>query len=315
MPNGWVIAIGNFDGVHVGHQAILRRACAEARRRGVRAMAMTFEPHPVSVLRPGEAPPRITGADEKLALLREVGVDHVEVLEPRRDLLGLSAGAFVEWLVEKHGMEAIVEGADFRFGAGRSGDVGTLRELGAKMGFETVVVEPVTVVTDNLMQTPVGSSLVRRLVLAGRVRDAAILLGRTFSLAATVVEGEKRGRQLGFATVNLDAETLHGRLIPGHGVYAGSALLANGWTLPAAISVGAKPTFGRHTTVVEGHLVGYEGDLYGQRVELRFERWLRDQSRFPNVELLRRQLERDVAETRRLAGLGVIARQPTEVTA
>lgn len=293
-----MVAIGNFDGVHVGHRQIIRRAAEVARPRGVRVVAMTFEPSPVAVLRPGTEPPRLMGLQEKLAALRQAGADDVVVLESTRQLLSMTAEQFVRRLVEERHPAAIVEGADFRFGKDRGGDNELLRKLGSQMGFEAHVVEKQDVALSDQLLAPVSSSLIRWLLGHGRVSDAARCLGQWYVLTSCVVRGEQRGRGLGVPTVNLDPAQLQGRMVPGDGVYAGEVELHDGLRRAAAISVGSHPTFPDRRRTVEAHLLDFDGDLYGQTVAVRFARWLRDQRPFPSVELLRRQIRRDVEQVR-----------------
>jgi riboflavin kinase/FMN adenylyltransferase len=301
-----VVAIGNFDGVHLGHRRIVRRAAEVACREGVRAVAITFEPSPIAVLRPGTEPPRLMGLQEKLAALRQAGVDDVVVLEPTQELLSMTAERFVRKLVEERHPVAIVEGADFRFGKDRGGDNELLRKLGSQMGFETHVVEKQDVALSDQLLAPVSSSLIRWLLGQGRVSDAARCLGQMYTLTGRVVRGERRGRELGVPTVNLDPAQLQGRMIPGDGVYAGEAELHDGSRRAAAISVGSHPTFPNGRRTVEAHLLDFDGDLYGQAVAVRFARWLRDQRPFPGVESLRQQIRRDVERVWEWRRLGMV---------
>ena len=316
MPGSSVITIGNFDGPHLGHLAILRQARRLAEVHGnASVIALTFDPPPVRLLRPDAEPPRIASLADRCAWLRRGGADRVEVLRPDAAMLEQSPRAFLEEVVGRFDPAAIVEGPDFRFGRGRAGGVATLSELGSELGFETCVVEPHRVVLSDLQEVPVSSSLVRWLVGRGRVADAAVCLGRRFSLSAEVVQGEQRGRTLGIPTANLDAETLRPYIIPADGVYAAYAQLdateaeggsgpadeLHGAIMPAAVSVGVKPTFGRRALTVEAHLLDRDVDLYGRRLTLHFARWVRDQYPFPGVDALRQQLHRDIATVRRWA--------------
>lgn len=301
MPS--VLTIGNFDGVHVGHRAIMAKARAIADDRGAEVVAMTFEPHPAAVLRPNAVPPRLCSASQKQARLCEAGADRVVILEPTAELLGLTAEAFVDRIIAEHHPVAFVEGEDFRFGKGRSGDVAMLQRIGEQRGFEVIIAEEVDVTLANLHVAPVGSSLTRWLIGRGRVADAARCLGRPFELTATVTRGEQRGRTIGIPTANLDLAELDGHILPADGVYAGTATIhGSGPEYPAAISVGVKPTFGRKQLTIEAHLLDYHPDdpdaLYGQAITLAFERWVRDQYPFPGPESLVRQLKRDLVIVR-----------------
>lgn len=319
MPDRTVLTLGNFDGPHVGHLAILDCARDLADRHDARVVAITFDPPPIQILRPGQEPPIITPLDQRLARLRRGGADGVEVFTPTPDLLSQSAEQFIQRLVDQHHPVAIVEGPDFRFGKGRGGDMTKLAELGEIYGFEAVTVPRVEALMSDLQLAPVSSSLVRWLIGRGRVADAAACLGQPFCLTATVVRGEQRGRQLGIPTANLDADQIAPHIIPADGVYAGIAELAGDhaeaeaeaeaeaqaspqrWA--CAISVGVKPTFGIKALTVEAHLLDYEpavdDDLYGRPLTLHFARWVRDQYPFPGVDALREQLHRDIEQTRR----------------
>lgn len=301
-----VITIGNFDGVHVGHRAIIAATVAQAAARQVASLAITFDPHPAAVLRPGQAPPRLSDMDERLALLRAAGIGQVVVLEPTPRLLSLDPRSFIAQVAAQHQPAAFVEGPDFRFGKGRAGDVKVLAELGREMGFDTQVVGDQEVALSDHLLAPVSSSLIRWLLSHGRVHDAAICLARPFSLRAAVVRGEQRGRQWSMPTANLDMAALAGRATPGDGVYAGAALLPDGSRHAAAISVGLKPTFNGKSRVIEAHLLDFTGDLYGQVITIEFNRFVRDQQAFPSLDALRAQLGRDIVATRRLREMAVL---------
>ncbi len=304
MSQRSVLTIGNFDGVHVGHAAIVRRAAEVAQQRGAVVRALTFDPPPVAVLRPEALPPRLGSLAQRCRWLLQAGAHESVVLAVTAELVSRSAEEFIAELVERYKPVAIVEGPDFRFGKGRGGDHALLVSLGERMGFHALRVDRVEVSLHDQLVAPLSSSLVRWLVGRGRVEDAARCLGRPFTLEAAVVRGEQRGRTIGVPTANLDPATLEGHLIPADGVYAGEAhwtdALGRPHTHNAAISVGTKPTFGRQTLTVEAHLLGYAPDspdaLYGEVVELRFTRWLRDQYTFPGLEPLRQQLARDLQQ-------------------
>lgn len=300
MSQSSVLTIGNFDGVHVAHRAILRRAREIAEARAAALLVLTFEPHPATVLRPGHVPARITTAAEKAWLLRDAGVDDVMVLEPTPALLGLEPAAFVRKVLVPCRPATVVEGADFRFGRDRGGDTAILQSLGRRMGFDVQIVQSIQVALCDQTLTPVSSSLIRWLLGHGRVADAARCLGRAFALTGRIAVGERRGRSLGVPTANLEGDDIRDHLVPGPGVYAGLARLPDGDHRPAAISVGAKPTFGAGSRVVEAHLLGFDGDLYDRRLTLLFTRWLREQRPFPDADLLRRQLQRDIERVRAL---------------
>lgn len=314
-----VLTIGNFDGVHIGHQTLARRARAladgaAAAERPVEAVALVFDPHPMAVLRPAGAPARLSTFEARERALRDAGVDRVVRLTPGPELLGLSPADFVARLVQEYAPVAIVEGRDFRFGHQRAGDVWTLSELGDTHGYRVEIVEPVTAVLGDHSVVTVSSTMVRWLVRHGRIRDAATLLGRPYTLPGQVVRGDRRGRGLGFPTANLQTPCL----LPADGVYAARAHVPGGRTYAAAVHVGERSTFGDTTRTVEAFLmpegsafspVGPEAwaplpDLpeYGWTMELEMLAWLRDQIRFESVERLVEQIRRDCERTLEIVG-------------
>ena len=306
MPQRCVITIGNFDGVHRGHQAILARARAVADQAGLSVTAITFDPFPLHVLKPQAEPARLMNLTQRTRHLEQAGADRVAVVEPTPQFLAQTPAQFLEWLVAQYAPWAIVEGADFRFGKGRSGDMPFLARAAAAGAFQVLPVASVAVPLTDLSLVRISSSLIRWLLAQGRVQDAAVALGRWFTLDAPVVRGEERGRTIGIPTANLEAQVLAQGLVPCHGVYAGLAHLPSGATWPAAISVGVKPTFGSLHRVVEAHLLDFSGDLYGQRIVLAVARWLRDQQAFPGKATLVRQLQGDLAQVRELHRLGLL---------
>lgn len=307
MDQRSIITIGNFDGVHLGHRAILERARGLGDRHDVPVRVITFDPHPAAVLRPGSQPLALSDRSQKDDALKATGADEITVLQVTDDLLSLSADAFIQQMVDRHRPVAVVEGANFRFGKERQGDIAMLKQQGKRLGFEMVVVEQIEVSLCDQAVVTVSSSLVRWLLGHGRVADTARCLGGPYTLTGNVVAGDQRGRSIGVPTINLDAESLRGRVVPCEGVYGGSVRLVDGSVYPAAISIGCQPTFGCDGRIVEAHLLGYEGDLYGQTVAVRFDRWLRDQQAFPGVDTLQDQLERDVAQVRQWHGMGLLA--------
>ncbi len=296
MPN--VLTIGVFDGVHLGHQSLLRHARVLASKNRAQVLAIAFDPHPDSVLQPQRQPPRLINRYQKERYLLAAGADQVLILEPTERLLDQDPRVFVESFLMQYEPLAVVEGQDFRFGHQRAGDMALLEQLGEQFGFQTITVRKQQVVLSDVTQMPVSSTLTRWLIAQGRVADAERCMGRPFSLTSTVVPGDRRGRQLGFPTINLDLEPLAVYIRPAPGVYAGSATLADDTTHAACISVGNKPTFTDRQFTIEAYLLDFDGDLYGQNVTLTFRRWLRDQLPFPSVELLIEQMHRDVDATR-----------------
>lgn len=318
-----VLTIGTFDGVHRGHQALVSRARqrAEAIGRDVGVTALVFDPNPIEVLRPQQAPPRLTSYEQKREWLLAAGADQVHRLEPTSTLLHETPEEFLTIVGREHGMVGVVEGPDFKFGKGRAGDVNTLARLGDRMGFTCDVVEPVTVTLNDHTIAPARSTMIRWLLGHGRVSDAALVLGRPHKLRGIVVKGDQRGRTIGYPTANLDAAGMP----PADGVYAGRARLADGRVFTAAISVGTKPTFGTHARAVEAVLLDHLGgtgsssagagsdptintggqaaratparltDLpeYGWSLDLAFHAWVREQVKYASLEALLEQMARD----------------------
>lgn len=291
IPPGATLSVGNFDGVHRGHQHIL----AEAKRLRVdtgELVIATFEPHPLSVLKPELAPPLLTSIRHKHQLLASLGVDRLVVLRPTPDVLNTSAEDFFSLLRDGARVRQLVEGPDFNFGKGRGGNVERLREWCARDGIGLTIVDDVHVRLTDRSEVPVSSSLVRWLIAHGRVEDAAICLGRPFMIEGVVERGEQRGRTIGFPTANIGvAEPL---LLAG-GVYAARWTI-DGTPYRVALSVGAKETFhAEHRVVVEAYVLDFAGDLYGREARIEVIGWLRDQAKFPSLETLVDQLHRDVA--------------------
>lgn len=287
-----VATVGNFDGVHVGHAAIVGRLVEMGRRLGVPAVALTFDPHPAAILRPGSAPRPLTTPERRAELLLALGIDAVLVQPVDERFVALEAEAFYEGLLrERLAVRGLVEGADFHFGAGRRGTIGVLADWCRADGVELVTVEPV--VRDG---AAVSSSRLRSLVAAGRFAEANPLLTAPFRCRGLVVEGAKRGRTLGFPTANLGGIAT---LVPDHGVYACRATATGeGRPWPAAVHIGPNASFGETAVSIEAHLIGFEGDLYGRTLDVDFLERLRDTRRFASVAELTAQLATDVQAAR-----------------
>jgi riboflavin kinase / FMN adenylyltransferase len=291
---GAIVTVGNFDGVHLGHQHLLDRLCARADAAGAPALAITFDPHPATLLRPSEAPVPLVWREREVELLREAGATEVAVFRTGPWLLDLSAREFFDRVIrEQLGARGLVEGPNFAFGHDRRGDVNILGQWCAEAGMDFEVVDGTRI--DGQL---VSSSRIRRELTVGSVEEAARLMGRPHRVRGQVGRGAGRGAGLGFPTANLveiDA------LIPADGVYAALARVAGrGPSFPAACNIGPNPTFGEQGRKVEAHLLGFSGDLYGERVELDFIRRLRDTRRFSGKDELLRQVRADVDETRRV---------------
>ncbi len=297
-----VVAIGNFDGVNRAHQHLLSQAAMFAAVTGHPLVALTFEPHPLTIVAPDRAPARLTSATEKIRLLGEAGADIVVVAQADTKLLGMTAEEFVQDVICKLFRPShLVEGANFGFGRGRKGDNETLRRLGRELGFETCVVEALKLqIEPGQAAETVSSTLVRQLLSEGKAQQASVCLGRRYLLEGPVARAQQRGRSLGFPTANLQIED---QLIPAEGVYAGYAQIGSA-RYSAAISIGRTPTFDENVLQIEAHLLDFDGDLCGTTVRLEFQRWLRAQQRFESVEALVAQIEADVACVRRFTAKG-----------
>lgn len=286
-----VIAMGNFDGVHLGHRKLFRTALELAQTIERPWAVVTFEPHPAKALAPDLAPQLITTLDDRIELISESGPAATVVLRFDQKLAALGPDEFVrEILVEKLKLSAVVVGYDFTFGARRRGSADYLKQLGDDLGFEVLIVDPFAV--GGIV---VSSTKIRAFVLSGRVHAASLLLGRPLVLSGPVVKGDGRGMRLGFPTANIET---HQELIPAPGVYAAWCSW-NGWHYPAAVNVGSVPTFRTNgRTTVEAHIIDWAGDLYGEVINVEFVRRLRTEHRFDSAEELIEQVKRDVMRTR-----------------
>lgn len=295
-PSHWyhsVLALGNFDGMHRGHQKILDRVRRRATERGAAAVAVTFDPHPPRIVRPDKAPPLIMTHAQKLEALERAGMDAVAVVRFTEDLSRWEPDVFVETVVVDW-LEAseVWVGANFLFGHERAGNFTLLRSLGARLGFRAEKIDPV-----RYKEFVVSSTRVRRLVAEGRVDEAAALLGHPFCLDGIVRPGDARGRTIGFPTANLETDN---ELIPPVGVYATTATVDE-VVHPAVTNVGQRPTFGDEgPRTIETHIFDLTRDLYGVPLRLAFVQRLRDERRFENVEALKAQIASDCEQARAL---------------
>lgn len=286
------VAVGNFDGVHRGHAAIIRRLREAADRHGVPAVVLTFDPHPASILRPEQPPLPLTTPARRAELLLALGVDAVCVQPATAALMALEAEAFyADVLRGRFAVRAMVEGQDFRFGSRRRGDVALLGSLCGRDGVDLEVVPPVVIDGE-----PVSSSRIRTLVAAGRLGEARALMTSPYRLSGEVVVGARRGATLGFPTANLSRVST---LLPAGGVYAAVARVDDG-SFPAAVHVGPNATFGETSVSIEAHLIGFAGDLYGRVLDVDFLDRVRDTRRFSSAEDLKAQLADDVATAGRI---------------
>ncbi len=295
-PQLWrqpVLALGNFDGMHRGHLKIIERVRRGAEERGSTPVAMTFDPHPSKIVRPDKAPPLLMTHQQKLEALARGGMHGVAIVRFTPELAGWDPETFVrsvlvEWL---HVAEVWV-GANFLFGHDRSGNFSLLRSLGARYGFRAEKIDPV-----RYKDFVVSSTRVRRLIAEGRVDEAGALLGHYYALDGTVVQGQKRGRGLGFPTANLCPEN---ELVPPAGVYATTANI-DGMAYQAITNIGTRPTFeSGEENIIETHVLDFTRDMYGAKLRLGFVQRLRDEKTFDGMDALKAQIEADRARARDL---------------
>ena len=286
-----VLTIGNFDGVHLGHQAMLRQLRERADRLGLPAAVLTFEPHPREVFTPDQAPARLTSLREKLALLEACGVDQVYLFRFSRARAAMSADDFItRYLVQGLQTRHVIVGDDFRFGQGRKGDLALLKASGEQYGFTAEALETVEQQGDR-----VSSSAVREALAQGALVRAAELLGRPYAIAGRVVHGDKIGRTLGFPTANVQ---LKRKQVPMKGVFAVTVSGLDKRQLAGAASIGVRPTVGKGLKpVLEVHLLDFAQDVYGAHVTVHFQHRLRDEVKFDSFDALKRQIALDVQAT------------------
>jgi riboflavin kinase/FMN adenylyltransferase len=291
---GVVVALGNFDGVHLGHQMVLRRAVEEGRRRESRVVVATFDPHPRAVLAPGSQPKLLTTLELRREALLRYGADEVREIRFDKALSRKSPEEFVkDVLVGEIGAEAVVVGENFRFGHRAAGDAGDLGRLMRSFGGEAYAVP----VRSEDGKGGISSTRIRALIAEGEVEEAARLLGRPYVLRGEVVIGDRRGRSLGFPTANVMPDPAV--VVPGRGVYAGFVRVGKD-VHAAATNVGVAPTFEGREDRVEAYLLDFEGDLYGRVIDVSFVRRIRPEKRFSGVDELKEQIARDVEEARRI---------------
>ncbi|MHC4265547.1 MAG: bifunctional riboflavin kinase/FAD synthetase [Planctomycetota bacterium] len=306
VPSGCVLTIGNFDGVHKGHQKILSTAKAAAQEKGVELIALTFEPHPLAVLRPDRAPGNLTPLIIKKLLLVELGVDCFIVMKSEEKLLSLKAADFIaEFIVASVKPSLVVEGHDFNFGAGREGSVETLQKIGRECAFDVVVVEPERVGLSNSEKVKVSSSMIRQMLGVGNVRDASIALGRPYRLAGRIISGRGKGRELGFPTLNM--EKLN-QILPTDGVYAGTVEIGDNLEkvskssnkIPAAFSIGTAKTYqGDNPLLIEAHLLDADAKkLKGEWLAMDFVEFIRKQREFETEKKLSDQIAKDCEQAK-----------------
>ncbi len=286
-----VLAAGVFDGVHLGHQAVLRTAQSAAREIGGTAVALTFDPHPAAVLRPSEVPQLLTSTESKLSLFESLGIENTLVVRFDADFAATEASDFILQLTRAtpH-LAGICIGRGWMFGKNRSGNASLLREMGQGNGFFTTEVEPF-----KIGDAVVSSTLIRKALLEGDLRSAETMLGRNYSLSGVVLPGAQLGRKLGFPTANLG---LNNELLPPNGVYV-VRVNVSGQSLNGVANLGTRPTIGDNPKrVLEVHILDFAGDLYGQKIDVQFLEFLRPEIPFQNVDALKIQISKDVNATR-----------------
>lgn len=292
-----VVTIGAYDGVHQGHHAVIAQVRESAQKLHCNSVVVTFDKHPASVVRPESAPKLLTDVDQKLELLAATGVDATFIVAfDEAQALEDPADFVRRVLVDGLRVQLVVVGEDFHFGHKRRGNVALLRELGLQHDF---TVEPIRLIArPDGVDEPVSSTAIRRALAGGQVEVAARLLGRPFEVRGIVGHGDKRGGQIGFPTANLEVPTA--MCLPSDGVYAGTARCADGSTHVCAINLGRRPTFFEHAehSLLEVHLLDFSGDLYGQRLKVSFEYFLRSERKFDGLEAIKSQLKDDVANAR-----------------
>ena len=290
---GGIIALGNFDGFHLGHQAVVGRAVERARAEGRPALVGTFDPHPIRHFVPDSAPFRLTTLDQRQRLFADAGADAMVVFHFDTALAALTADAFIaQLLIDSIGIAGAVTGEDFTFGKGRSGSVTVLRDAGAARGFSVDTVAPVT-----LDDAPVSSSRIRALLQQGDPRGAARLLTRPFAIEGIVQHGDKLGRTIGYPTANLDM----GHYVrPAYGIYAVRGRLADGRVVDGAANLGIRPSFDPPKELLEPFFFDFSSDLYGQAIEVALIDYLRPEAKFDTLDALTTQMDADCARARQL---------------
>jgi riboflavin kinase/FMN adenylyltransferase len=293
---GSIVALGNFDGFHLGHQAVVGRAIARAFHERRPAVVATFDPHPVRFFKPDLPPFRLTTLDQREQLFAHAGADAMLVFEFNAALAAMDAEQFVsEVLARQIGAAGVVTGDDFTFGKGRAGDVALLKSIGEKHGVAAEAVAQVVVDGER-----VSSGRIREALIAGDIGDATHLLSRDFAITGVVQRGDQRGRELGYPTANLE---LGDYQRPKYGIYAVRVTLEDGRELPGVASLGVRPTFEPPTELLEAHLFGFDGDLYGQRIDVGLHAFIREEKKFETLEHLVEHMREDEAAARRLLAL------------
>lgn len=290
------LAIGVFDGVHLGHQAVISTSARAAKSADGTAVVVTFDPHPEKILRPESAPHLLTATAHKIELIRSLGVEHLLVIPFDKQFAATPAEHFVEQLVRaSRPLRQICVGHEWSFGKGRAGNLQLLESLGAENGFEVIGIPPVRV-----DEQVVSSTAIRNAIQEGRFGDAARMLGRDYTILGTVVDGDKMGKTLGFPTANLSA---HSEQFPPDGVYVAEASI-DAQIHHGVLNLGSRPTMHTHGNerVLEIHLLDFDRDIYGRELEVRFVSYLRPEQKFDGLDALKRQIELDILAARKVLG-------------
>lgn len=291
MRNEYCATIGFFDGVHRGHQFMIDSLTTMAHAQGRQSLVITFDRHPRQVVHADYVPQLITTTDEKLQLLHATAADRIEMLHFDTQMAQLSAYEFMRQVLhEKYGVAMLLTGYDNRFGHNRAEGFADYVRYGEEMGMKVLQNTPIDI--DGLR---VSSSLIRRLIVEGNITEASNCMGHPYSITGSVAHGFQEGRRIGFPTANIVPESAE-KLVPGNGVYATRVSVEGGEWMPAMLNIGTNPTFQRQQTTIEAHIIGFEGDIYGRKVRVKFGRKLRDEQRFESVEALQKQLEADKKE-------------------
>lgn len=302
VPDGvaTAVSVGTYDGIHLGHSAVLSTVERLAAERGLAAGVVTFDKHPAAILRPENAPLLLTDYEQRVELFAGLGIDYLYLLHFDRQRSETSDREFVADVLVRHmNAKLIVVGSNFHFGNARAGSVDSLREFGDEMGFEVIGLE---LLGEDDAVEPISSTAIRRALAGGDITAANAMLGRCYEVRGEVIEGDQRGRSIGFPTANIafDPE----RAWPAEGVYAGWANLADERRVPAAINIGMRPTFHRHAEqpLLEAHLLDFDESLYGQKIGIEFVSFLRSERRFSGIDEIAKQLKKDVEAARGALG-------------
>lgn len=291
-----VVAIGNFDGVHLGHQAIFRMISDRAKKKNGTSVVFTFEPHPLRIIAPERAPQLLTPFKDKITLIESFGVDAIICVNFTREFANIKAEDFVKnILVAAIGPKEVFIGSNYRFGKGRKGTPELLKEMGLQYGFEVTVVNEI-----KINDAVLGSSRIRTLIAKGKIEEASVFLGRHYSVVGIVVEGAKRGKKLlNIPTANI---AVFNELLPKDGVYAVSVEL-DGKTYGGAANIGFKPTFEDKKFSFEVHILDFDKDILGKNIRVNFIKRIREEMKFPNIEDLALQMRKDIENIRKILGI------------